>query len=78
VSAMARRKRAIDREAGEAGLAALSVAIGELMEAEHEAAVTPLRGSHARRLRHVINLRQIGSDIAVLASAAEVLIRRSE
>jgi hypothetical protein len=39
---MARQKRAIDRKTGQAGLAALSVVIGELTEAEHETAVTVL------------------------------------
>jgi hypothetical protein len=67
----------IDREVAEAGIAALIVAAGELMEEAHQAAVIRMPAEPGLRIRLVSELGQTGRDIAALAAAAEVLIRRS-
>jgi hypothetical protein len=66
----------VDREVAEAGIAALIVAAGELMEEAHEAAVSRMPAEPDLRIRLVSELGQTGRDIAALAEAAEVLIRR--
>lgn len=66
----------IDDEVVRAGLAALSVAVGEIMEAIVGDAVSALPSGHDDRLERFVALGQIGQDIQALAAAAQVLVRR--
>jgi hypothetical protein len=67
----------IDRETGSDGVAALSVAIACLLEDANEAATTvqPSRAAYGERADE---LRQTGLDVAALATAMQVLVRRAE
>jgi hypothetical protein len=66
----------IDREVAAAGAEALLVAIGEIMEDSSMEAVTSARSLKEYRGRSQ-RLGTVGDDIATLAAAMEVLIRRS-
>lgn len=66
----------MDREIAEPGSALLSVAIGTLLEDHAGAAVSVLPTDAGDRIRHFERLRCVGRDIATLADAAEVLLRR--
>mgnify|MGYP001458610893 CR=1 FL=1 len=67
----------VDRETASSGLSALGAAITEIMEDTHEAAVTRLKPGEDP-FRKVVALQSAGQDIAALASAMGVLVRRSE
>jgi hypothetical protein len=70
--------RASHSEPADQALALLSVAIGAIMEDEEVAAVSALPpGADERRARFVA-LGLAGRDIAALAAAAEVLLRRGD
>ena len=66
----------VDREVAAQGLAALSVAIGELIEDPQVEAVSTLPASHLGQIKLFEQLKQTGRDVVTLAEAAEVLIRR--
>lgn len=65
-----------ERELKEAALALLSVRIGMIMEDHAAEAVMALPRSRPERLTRFERLRRAGSDIAAMALAAEVLMRR--
>ena len=67
----------IDQETASLGLSALGVAITEIMEDSHEAAATRLKDGEDP-FRKIVVLQSAGQDIAALASAMGVLVRRSE
>jgi hypothetical protein len=67
----------IDEETAEQGLSALGVAAAEIMEDAHELAVTR-KESFADYGHAAKNLDQTGADIAALAAAIEVIVRRAE
>lgn len=66
----------VEKETARAGLDALVAAIAELNESAQDAAVRPLPRSVASRFARIADLRCFGEDLAVLASAMEVLQRR--
>lgn len=59
-------------------LSLLSVAIGAIMEDEEVAAVSTLPPGADKRRARIAALGLAGRDIAALAAAAEVLLRRGE
>ena len=67
----------VEKETAEAGLDALSAAIGEILEHSHTTAVLhPADGSN--RFLRIVQLQSTGQDVAALACAMAVLARRSE
>lgn len=69
---------AIDRETAEQGLAGLSVAAAELIEASHDVLVTALPDDELERAERFAALRRLGLDLVALAEAAGVLVRRQQ
>jgi hypothetical protein len=66
----------LDSEIAEPASALISVAIGTLMEDHADAAVSLLPTEPDDRIKHFERLQSVGRDIAILAGAAEVLLRR--
>ena len=67
----------IDQETVEAGLAALSVAIAAILEDVHESAVSKPDGLEAYH-QAAFDLGVAGADVAMLAAAMKILVRRAE
>lgn len=67
----------VDTDTARQGLAALGVAITEIMEDTHDLGVTRLSKDEDPFVR-IVGLQSAGQDIAALASAMGVLARRSE
>ncbi len=67
----------IDQETARQGVAALAVAIASLLEDAHEAA-TSVQPSLAAYGRPADELSHTGLEIAALAAAMQVLVRRAE
>jgi hypothetical protein len=65
----------LDADLVEAGAQSLDVAIGEIIEDVHDLAVSARSEIAAYSLRAAA-LRQAGADIAALAEAMQVLVRR--
>jgi hypothetical protein len=67
----------IDQETAEAGLAALSVAIASILEDAHESAVAKPDGLEPYS-QAAFELGVAGADVAMLAAAMKILVRRAE
>jgi len=67
----------VDREIGDKVLPLLSISIGIIMEEELDAAVSALPVDRDAQRARFADLQRAGQDIAALAQAAEVIIRRS-
>lgn len=72
-----RRHGMVERRTARAGVKALAAAIAEITEGAQDAAVRPLRAGDKARLARIDDLRRYGEDLATLASAMDVLQRRS-
>jgi hypothetical protein len=68
----------IDREVVDKGLAALSVAAGELIEDLHDKLVSTLPTGRSERRQHFEELDQLGAALSALASAGAALMSNSE
>jgi hypothetical protein len=68
----------IDREVVDKGLAALSVAAGELIEDHHDKLVSALPVGASERRQFFDELEQLGVALAALARAGSVLTRHVE
>lgn len=68
----------VTRELADEVLALLSLAIGSIMEDEVDAAVTLLPHDRSERSARFDALGAAGLDIAALAKAADVLLRRCD
>ena len=67
----------VDKETADLGLSALGAAITEILEDSQEAAVTRLKAGDDPFVK-IVQLQSAGQDVAALASAMGVLVRRSE
>ncbi len=67
----------IDREMAEEGLAALAVAIASILEDVHDRAVTAPAGL-ADYGQAASDLGVAGADVATLAAAMKIFVRRAE
>ena len=68
----------MDEDLIETAVDALEGLIGQLIEETHDQAIDQAPADPAGRLQRLQELQRVGTDLAILADAAGILVRRSQ